>query len=248
MVVLAGVALDFGARTGVGSCDVAVVEGRGQEGADVVEQRLDAFVLERRAADHRHDSHSKGADAGAADDVVLGERVGVVEVLHCDFVVELGNVVDELVVPFTGFGLEGLGDFLDAVVGSEGLVVPVDGLHSDEVDDALERFLGSDGDDHGTGVGVKDVAYLAEDTIVIGSVAVHLVDVGNTGHVVLVGLTPDGLTLGFDASDGAEGGDGSVENAQRTFHLGGEIDVSWSVYQIDFILISVPVPMCRGGC
>ena len=42
---------------------------------------------------------------------------------------------------------------------------------------------------------------------------VHLVDVNHTRHVVLVGLTPDGLRLGLNAALCTKHGNGAVQHA-----------------------------------
>ena len=48
----------------------------------------------------------------------------------------------------------------------------------------------------------------------VGADAVHLVDVGNPRHVVLVGLAPDGLGLRLDAGDRVKERDCAVQDAQ----------------------------------
>ena len=46
------------------------------------------------------------------------------------------------------------------------------------------------------------------------------------GHLVLVGLAPDGLGLRLDAGDRVEHGDRTVEHAQRALDLDREVDVA----------------------
>jgi hypothetical protein len=48
---------------------------------------------------------------------------------------------------------------------------------------------------------------------------VHLVDIGQTRHVVMVGLPPDCLGLRLDAAFGTKQRNRAIQNAQRTFHL-----------------------------
>ena len=72
---------------------------------------------------------------------------------------------------------------------------------------------------------------------------VHLVDVGDPRHVVLVGLAPDGLGLGLDAGDGVEQRDRAVEHAQRALDLDREVDVAGRVDDVD----PMAVPLGRRG-
>ena len=63
--------------------------------------------------------------------------------------------------------------------------------------------------------------------------AVHLVDEGDAGDAVLVGLAPHGLRLRLDAADGAENADRAVENAQRALHFDREVDVARGIDDVD---------------
>src|SRR5262249_31124567 len=54
-----------------------------------------------------------------------------------------------------------------------------------------------------------------------------------SGHSVLVGLTPDGLRLGLDAFLSVKDDNAAIEHAEGTFHLGCEIDMPWSIDQVD---------------
>lgn len=60
----------------------------------------------------------------------------------------------------------------------------------------------------------------------VRAVAVHLVDVSDTGNAVLVRLTPDGFGLRLNAAACAEHRDRAVENLKRTFDFDGEVDVT----------------------
>ena len=91
-----------------------------------------------------------------------------------------------------------LGDLLDRHVLAEVVLVD-DGLHGDQVDDALEVGLSPDGELDRHRVSTQAIDHRLHAAIEIGADAVHLVDVGDARHVVLVGLAPDRLRLGLDA-------------------------------------------------
>ena len=80
-------------------------------------------------------------------------------------------------------------------------------------------------------------------TVEVGADPVHLVDVGDPRHVVLVGLAPDRLGLRLDAGDRVEQRDRAVEHAQRALDLDGEVDVPGRVDDVD----PVPFPLGGGG-
>ncbi len=93
------------------------------------------------------------------------------------------------------------------------------------------------------GVRAQAVDHRLHAALEVGADAVHLVDVGDPGDVVLVGLAPDRLGLRLDAGDGVEQRDRAVEDAQRTLHLDGEVDVAGRVDDVD----PVAVPLAGGG-
>jgi hypothetical protein len=73
--------------------------------------------------------------------------------------------------------------------------------------------------------------------------AVHLVDVTEARHVVLVREAPVGLGLRLDAGDAVEHDDRAVEHAEAAVHFDREVDVSGGVDQVDLIAL----PLGRHG-
>ena len=141
----------------------------------------------------------------------------------------LGDALEHFIVPFFGFAEQSGGNLVNFVVGAHGLVVPEDSLHGDEVYDALEGLFSSDRNLDGAGICAENLAELADNLEEVCTRAVHLVDVADTRNVIFVGLTPHCLRLRLYAADGTECSDGTVENAERTFNLYGEVHVSRGV-------------------
>ena len=81
----------------------------------------------------------------------------------------------------------------------------------------------------GTGFAPRRSRMVAMPMSKFGPDAVHLVDVGDPRHAVLVGLAPHGLGLRLDAGDGVEQRDRAVEDAQRALDLDREVDVAGGV-------------------
>src|SRR6185369_8147664 len=136
---------------------------------------------------------------------------------------------------------------VDHVVGgAQGLVVPDDPFHLAQVDDPLEVLLGPDRDLQGNRVRLETVLDHGDAAEEVGADAVHLVDEGDAGDFILVGLTPDRLGLRLDAAHRAEHGHGAVQNAQRALHLDGEVDVARGIDNVDAVVFPVAGGCCGG--
>src|SRR5206468_5694772 len=115
-------------------------------------------------------------------------------------------------------------------------LVPEDRLHLDEVDHALEVLFGADGDDDGHRVRLEADLHLVVDLVEVRAGAVHLVDERKAGHLVLVGLAPDGLGPRLNAADRALDHARAVEHAHRALDLDREVDVPGRVDDVDAVL------------
>ena len=156
--------------------------------------------------------------------------------------VVLAHDVDELVAPRLGVVCQLVGD-VDGLVALAHAVFPHERAHREEVDHAAELALGADGKLRDRHVGVEAVLDHVETAVEVGTDAVHLVDEAHARHVVLVGLSPHGLGLRLHPGDGVEHRDRAVEDAQRSLHLDGEVDVAGRVDDVD-----PGVAPLAGGC
>ena len=167
---------------------------------------------------------------------VLRHRLLVQQEFH-QLVVAHRELVEHLPAPKLGvvlhFRRELGDDDLRALPAAEG-----EHLHRHQVDDAAEgvadvRRALADGQDDRHRLAVQPLVDFFQRAEEVGPFAVHLVDEGDAGHVILVGLPPDGLALGLDAFAGAEDHHAAVQHAEAAFHLGGEIDVAGRVDEVD---------------
>ncbi len=222
--------------------DRRLVQRGGQEVDDGVEHRLHALVLERAAAQHRDDlgGHRSGADAA---DQLLGGQLGAIEVLHHQLVVALGHGLEQQ-VPVLGHLLDHVGGDLRAAAGGAEVVGVDDRLLLDQVDDAPEVGLRADRQLDAHRVGAEAHPDAVHRRVEVGADAVHLVDEADPGHVVAVGLAPDGLRLGLDPGHGVEHGDGAVEDAEAALHLHGEVHVPGRIDDVD--AMAAPFRSRRG--
>ena len=225
------------------------VDGRRHEFDDGVEHALDTLVLERGAAQHRLDLRGDRARADGGLDLVFGE-VTDFEILVHHLFARLGRGFEHVLAPLDRFGLQLFRDLAVVELHALRRFVPEDRLHLDEVDHALEVLLGADGDDDGHRVGLQANLHLVIDLVEVRAGAVHLVDEREAGHLVLVGLAPDGFRLGLHAAHGAVHHAGAVEHAHRALDFDREVDVARGVDDVDAVLGEIALhalPEARRG-
>ena len=228
----------FGA-VGQHALDGRNVHGGGEIVDHRVQNQLHALVLEGGAAEHGHHAVMDHSEADAAHQLLLGQ-LAVLEERLDQFLVGLGHRFHQLLAPLLGLGLHVGGNLILEDVRAE--VVGVDDrLVAHQIDDSLEIALGADRQLDRHGIGLEAFPDLAVDLEEVGAGTVHLVDEHDPGHVVAIGLPPDGFGLGLDAAHGAEHRHDTIENPHRAFHLDGEIDVAGGVDDVD------PIVLPAGG-
>src|SRR6478609_3244099 len=213
------------------------VERRRQVLDDRVEQGLHALVLERRAAEHRVELVGEGRATDGRLELLDAELALVEELLH-DLVVGVRQRLEQLLAVLRGL-LGQLGrDLLDDVVLADGgLAAPDQRAHADQVDDADEVTLGADRQLQDQRGGVEALDHHVDAAEEVRAGAVQPVDEAHPGHGVLVRLAPHGHRLRLDTGDTVEDGDGAVEDAQRALDLGGEVDVTRGVDNVDLVVL-----------
>ena len=227
---------DFLAGVHVDALDAAAIDRRGQIVDDRVEERLHALVLERRAAQHRHERDLLDRLANEALQRI-DVRLLPVEIGGHHVVVELDRGLDQRMAEFLRLRLEIGGNFLVVVLGAEALVLPDDRLHAQEVDHALEAGLRADrqldADRTAADLGLDLVDAAKE----IGADLVHLVDEHDARNAVFVGLAPDRLRLRLDALVAVEHAHRAVEHAQAALDFDGEVDVAGRVDDVEALVM-----------
>ena len=221
------------------------VDRRREEVDDSIEHRLDALVLERGAAEHRHDETADGRAPNGVANLVVGER-GAAEVLLDQHLVVRDSGLDHVVPGLLHRLAILLGDFRDLELLPQRFVIEDELLALDDVNVAMEKLTRPNRQLNRICVLGEAIADHAHAAIEIGSDAVHLVGEDEARDLVAVGLAPDCLGLRLDAGDGIEEGHRTVEDAERSLDLDGEVHVARRVDDVDAVLDPVARPE-RGG-
>ena len=244
-----GLSLFLFARFGVDALYVVYVDGGRKEIDDCIEEHLNALVLVGRTAENGGCLHGNRCLTKTLTDFV-GGKFHRVEELHHKLVVAFGCSFHDCHVAGLCSFLHVLGNFclvvLLAVVGVIDFCV-----HLDEVDDSAEGVFLTDGKFDGNGVGIEPFLHHLYGSFEVCTVDVHLVDVCDTGNLVLVSLAPYGFGLRLNAALCTECCNRTVENAERTLNFYGEVNVARGIDDVyaAFVLLGLarPCPV-TGGC
>ena len=119
-------------------------------------------------------------------------------------------------------------------------------LHLDKVDNSDKICFCADRKLYRNGICLEPVVDLIDDAIKVRAHDIHLVDIAHTGHAVFIRLPPNGFGLRFDATLGAENGDGAVQHAERAFDFNGEVDMTRRVDNV-YAMVLPEAGRCGGG-
>ena len=223
---------------------------------DSVQQLLHAAVLVGRAADDGNQRIGDGLLADGSLQFLTGNLLTLEVLLHQSLVV-LSNSLNEDVAVLLGLLAHILRDRLGAHVVAHIVVVDLS-VHIDQVNDTAEGILLTDRQLDGHAVGVQTIVQHLDAAEEVSTHGIHLVDVHHAGDFVLISLTPDGLRLRLDTALSSQNGHRTVQNAQGTLDLNGEVNVARGVDDVDAvtillecngILLSLRVaPVASGSC
>ena len=187
----------------------------------------------------------KGALADGGLEHVDGNLLVHEDELH-ELVIKVGGGVEQLLALLVGEVDKVGGDLVEdlGVDHALGVLLEVPRGHGDQVDETPEVGLGAHGDLRSHGGGGEALLHGVDSVEEVGAHAVELVDEGDARDVVVGSLTPDGLGLRLHAGHGVEHGHGAVEDAQAALDLGGEVNVTRGVDDLD----DVVAPEAGGSC
>jgi len=178
--------------TTAGSPRSAALRGRGKEVDHRIEQRLHALVLEGRAAQHRHQAPLI-VPSRSPRRICSSLRLPPLRYsLRSSSEVSATASRSRSRCSSTSARYSS-GTDSSRYSGAEALVEVAVGAQAHQVDDAHERLLTAERHLDRDRVGLEPGADLVDHAGEAGANAVHLVDEGDSGHPVAVGLPPNGL-------------------------------------------------------
>ncbi len=222
---------------------------------DGIQALLDTLVLVCGTAHNRDSSALAGCLAQRCLHLVDGDGfLAAIEELLQKRIVQLADLLDHLIVIHLRVVLEVIRNRLDLNVRAV-IVLIIVRIHLEQVDQADVGILLADRDVDHDRVLAESVADLIHAAIVIGTDHVHLVDECHTGDIVLVSLAPYVLRLGLNAALCGEHTYCTIQNAQGTLDLDGEVDVTGGIDDVDTMLQSTGLLLVvvlqrpvAGGC
>ncbi len=214
-----------------------------QEVDDGVEQRLNALVLEGRAAQDRTELAGNRALLDALLQGLDGD-VALLEILFHGVVIDGQGCVEQVLASFLSLFLQVSRDFLVVEFRAELAAFPDDRLHLDQIDNADEVFFSADRQLQRDRNDVQLLFQRAESVVEVGARTVELVDEDDARNIVAVSKTPVGLGLRLHTGHTFNDKDCAIEHAERTVHFDVEVDVARGVDDVDAVI----VPHAGHGC
>ena len=109
----------------------------------------------------------------------------------------------------------------------------------EEENDTFEGIFDTDGEGHDGGLGTQFLVNFFDGIHKISTENVHFVHESDAGNMVFVGLAPDGFGLGLNPRAGIKNDDAPIENTKRALDLGGKVDVTRSVDNVETMFVFV---------
>src|SRR5436853_4796494 len=206
-----------------------------------VEKRLDAFILESRSGDDRHQFHGDRFAAQGLATLVKRNRLRR-QVLLGYHVVAVGKRFDHLLASGVRFFHEFRRNFADFRIGAFVLHVVEDCFHLDQIDKASKLIFRSDRNLNSDRVGAQAVTHSLDRVLEIRARPVHLIHEGDSRNVIFIRLPPNRLGLRLNTRDRVEYGDSAVKNSERALDFDCKINVTRSIDDIYAVLFSVSLP------
>ena len=127
-----------------------------------------------------------------------------------------------------------------------GSLIPNNGLVGNQIHHAFEMFFVPDRNLNRHGIGAQHVFDLLTNFEEVRSLTVHFVHKAQAGHFVIVGEAPIGFGLRFNAIHGREQENQTIQNAEGSVNLYGEIHVPRGINDVHRIFLVLPFPRCLG--
>ena len=217
----------------------------GDEWADVAKElhhAAHAHVLEGADDEYGIDAAVDESLADAFAHLVLGQGAFLEELVHEGLVV-LGGSLDEGIVELLGAVHEVGGDVGDG--GSSAVGTPFELLHEKDVDEGVETGTCLHGELHGHNLRAEDFAHLLHEVVVVGLLAVYLVEGEEHGLAELLGGAEYVACAYFHAVLGVEDDDAGIAYTEGSVSVAHEVVGSGAVNHVELLAVELAVEHCR---
>ena len=211
-----------------------------EERCDVLHEALDALLDDGGAGVDRDEDALVDGVMDALLEFFL-RQLFALEVLHHDFLVGLGNGVDQTLAGAVGTLLELCRNLFDAL--GRAVLVEVAGLHANDVDDALEVCLLAERQRNRREALAEAGMQKSHGGAEVGVVAVDVVDVDGARDVHLLGFLPQLGRHDLRAIDGVNHEHGHLGGVHRGDRVADEVGVTGGVEQVDLGIGAMDVLM-----
>ena len=191
--------------------------------------------------------HTDSTLANSGTNLIFGNSRRIREILLHQCIIELCNGLEHFVAPLLCLCEEISRNIIHLILGTHSLVMPEDSLHFDKIHYTFKRLLISNRNLNRTRSSTKHLMNLTNHIEEVSTRTVHLVDIAQTRHIVFISLTPNGLGLRLNTTYSTKSHHGTIEDTKRALHLYGKVHVPRSIYQVDFVLITLIRPI-SGSC
>mmetsp|Transcript_7328 Transcript_7328/g.11591 ORF Transcript_7328/g.11591 Transcript_7328/m.11591 type:complete len:647 (+) Transcript_7328:221-2161(+) len=210
-----------------------------------IQQRLNTLVLKRGSSQNRDQIQTQSSLSNESFQCWDIWHFSF-KVLHENLFVLLNSKLDKFLVVFGCLGLEFVVYQWDVVAfierndvetGTKILSTPNNSLHSHKVNDSQEISFSTNRKLKNSWRGPKQIDDSVDAEVKVGSGTVHFVKETHARNLVLICLTPDSLSLGFNTCDTIEDSDGSIQNSKRSLHFQSKVDVTGGVNNVDSMVL-----------
>ena len=205
-----------------------------EERRDVFHEALDALLDDGGTGVDRHEHALVDGVVDALLDLFLRELLAL-EVFHHDFLVGLGDRVDQALAGGLGTLLEVGRDVLDALLGA--VFVEIARLHAHDVDDALEVGLLAERQRDRRQTLAETCVQQRHGGAEVGVIAIDVVDEDRARDVHLLGFFPQFRRHDLRAIDGVDHEHGHLSGVHRGNGVADEVGVTRRVEQVDLVIV-----------
>ena len=220
----------------IGHAEATVALRVREVGADVLHEALNALHNNGGSHEHRNDELLSDGFVQQPLQLLLGELLFALEVLHHKLVVGLGHQIAQLVAGVARLLLvlrrQGFHRFHALAA-----VLEIAGLHADDVDDALEIGALADGDGHRAEATAEAGVQQRHGGVEVGVLAIDVVDVHRARQTHILGLAPQLRRHDLGTVDGVHHEQGHLGRLHGGQRVADEVGVAGGVQHVDLVVL-----------